>query len=383
MLSVAPLPVCPDRRELARKGPRTIRYSEIARRPMEWLWPGRIAIGKLTFIVGEPGLGKGLLAVDLAARVSRGSCWPGEQEQRAPLGSVLMLHAEDDEHDTMPDRLQAAGADLEKIITFVPETEGEAARPFSLSDDLGALEAALVANPDCRMVVIDPITAYLGSAHDSSNVEVRSLLYPLAALAKRYRVAMIAIAHLNKRPSASSVNRVMGALTFVSTARTVWGVMRDPLDESQRLMLTLKNNVSEENQGLSFRLPKVEGGLAPYVNWGEKPLAMTFQSACMRSPRFSFAEQSYRDDADHVTKRLREELSSGPQPRLLLMMSVPGGEAAHYRAAERLGVLKVKTDYYGGWMWMLPEHFSIWEAERARRRYASRKRSEGNAIAIG
>ncbi len=44
--------------------------------PIEWLWPGRIARGKLTVITGAPGSGKSILAMRIAAAVSSGAAWP-------------------------------------------------------------------------------------------------------------------------------------------------------------------------------------------------------------------------------------------------------------------------------------------------------------------
>lgn len=351
------------------KTPRIIRYSQVAQQPLQWLWPGRIALGKLTFLVGEPGLGKGLLAIDLAARVSRGSPWPGEPQHNAPLGTAMVLLAEDDPQDTVPARLIAAGADLDRIITFEMETASEHSqipRSFSLGDDLGTLEAALAATPDCRLVVIDPISAYLGRTDGNHNGEVRSLLQPLAELARIHRVAIVAVAHLNKRSSASSVNRVMGALSFVSTARTVWGIVRDPQDPNQRLMLSIKNNLAEDNQGLRFRLPPSGSVPVPCVEWNAEPVTMSFQMAC--GGRFNRAQQEYSDTENHITVRLQEELTAGPQSRQYLNLVVPGSEEQQYRAADRLGIIKVKEGYVGGWLWMLPEHFPNWQAEREKQR---------------
>ena len=50
--------------------------------PVEWLWPHRIALGKVTLIAGDPGLGKSVLALDVAARVSRGQPFPDEAKAR-------------------------------------------------------------------------------------------------------------------------------------------------------------------------------------------------------------------------------------------------------------------------------------------------------------
>jgi hypothetical protein len=33
-------------------------FSDIHPKPVEWLWPARIAVGKLTIYAGDPGVGK-------------------------------------------------------------------------------------------------------------------------------------------------------------------------------------------------------------------------------------------------------------------------------------------------------------------------------------
>ena len=78
--------------------------------PVEWLWPGRVAIGKQTLIAGEAGLGKSQVTIAMAAAVTTGGTWPCG-EGRAPLGNVIILSAEDGAADTIIPRLMAAGAD--------------------------------------------------------------------------------------------------------------------------------------------------------------------------------------------------------------------------------------------------------------------------------
>ena len=75
--------------------------------PVEWLWPGRIALGKLTLLAGDPGLGKSFLTLDMATRVSRATAWPDGAAVYAPLGSVILLGAEDALGDTVRPRLDA------------------------------------------------------------------------------------------------------------------------------------------------------------------------------------------------------------------------------------------------------------------------------------
>jgi putative DNA primase/helicase len=91
-------------------------FSEIKPETLKWLWPGRIPLGKLTLLIGDPGLGKSLVTIDIAARISRGSNFP--DGERCEVGDVIFLSAEDDAADTIRPRLDAAGADVVRIHTL-------------------------------------------------------------------------------------------------------------------------------------------------------------------------------------------------------------------------------------------------------------------------
>jgi hypothetical protein len=88
--------------------------ADVTPEPVEWLWPGRVALGKLTLIAGEAGLGKSQLSIAIAAAVTTGGDWPC-REGRAPQGNVVILSAEDGAADTVVPRLMAAGADRERV----------------------------------------------------------------------------------------------------------------------------------------------------------------------------------------------------------------------------------------------------------------------------
>jgi hypothetical protein len=206
--------------------PILISLADVQSRPIEWLWPGRIARGKVTLLAGDPGLGKSFLTLDLAARVSRGSPWPDAPDASAPLGGVVLLSAEDDVEDTIRPRLDAAGADVHriKLLQAVRHNyrENQKEAIFSLVTDLPALEAAILAVPGCQLVVIDPITAYLGETDSHKNAEIRGLIAPLAALAAKYGVAIVCVTHLNKSGSGPAIYRSIGSIAFVAAARAVW-----------------------------------------------------------------------------------------------------------------------------------------------------------------
>ena len=155
--------------------------SSVSRERVSWVWDRRIARRKLNIVAGEPGEGKSTLTLDVAARITRGATWP--DGGLAPQGSVLLLSAEDGLGDTIAPRLDAAGADSSQVhaLTSVRSIDGKD-RHLDLSRDLPQLEAA-IRQVRPLLVVIDPLSAYLGKTDTWKDSEVRSLLSPLAAMA--------------------------------------------------------------------------------------------------------------------------------------------------------------------------------------------------------
>lgn len=261
--------------------PIMVRLSDVKPDVLAWLWPGRIPLGKLTVIAGDPGLGKTFLTHDIAARVSNGSGWPdlADQAESEAAGEVILLSAEDGLADTIRPRLDAAGADIRRIIalTAVRSFDG-VETAFNLSRDLQSLELVLRQCERPRLVVIDPISAYLSRTDSHNNAEVRALLAPLAKLAEQHRVAVIAINHLNKGgggggAGSKAIYRSMGSLAFIAAARAGWLVARSTDDPDRRLLLVAKMNVAKEPSGLSYRI--VDGRVA----WDDEPVNVTADEA--------------------------------------------------------------------------------------------------------
>ena len=282
--------------------PVVVRLSEVKPEPIEWLWPGRVAIGKLTMIAGDPGLGKSFVSLDMAARVSSGSGWPDGDCGSCDAGSVVLLSAEDDVADTIRPRLDAAGADVSRVVALefvVRVVKGEeSAGMFSLRSDLIALERAIRELGNCRLVVIDPITSYLGDGTDSNKTgDIRGLLAPLAELASRYRVAVILVSHLNKG-SGPAIYRTTGSLAFVAAARTSWVVTKDKDDPDRRLVLPAKNNIAPDVQGMAYRLSavSVEGCDVAKVEWDDEPVSISADEALAGDRSDDGDDRAVRED---------------------------------------------------------------------------------------
>src|SRR5258708_9678875 len=179
---------------------------------VRWLWPGRIPLGELTMIVGDPGLGKSQICASLASVVTNGGQWPVDRS-RAEQGSVLILSAEDNVKHTICPRLDAAGAEVNRCHTLqAVKREADDGTHFeggfSLALDLAKLSVLMDELRDVRMVIINPLSAYLGETDSHKNAEVRGMLAPLTTLAGAHNAAILLVSHLTKSQSANALMRV-------------------------------------------------------------------------------------------------------------------------------------------------------------------------------
>jgi putative DNA primase/helicase len=286
------------------------RASDITLEPVQWVWPGRVAVGKLTLIAGDPGLGKSQIAIYVAATMTSGGRWPCD-EGRCEPGSVIMLSAEDDAADTIVPRLKAAGADTERvhIVPAVLREDGKGRRSFNLAEDLDLLEKKISELEDVRLIIIDPISSYMGKGDANKNTDVRQVLEPIGEMAARLRVAILCITHLTKGDG-KALYRSTGSIAFVAAARAAFIVTADPDDETRRFFLQSKNNLAKPAPGLSFRLEQhlvQDGIIGSAVVWGNEPVERTADEALSSSG--SVGGITGKDDAADF---LRDALSQGP-----------------------------------------------------------------------
>jgi hypothetical protein len=287
-------------------GASIITLASVSPQPIQWLWRPHFALGKLSVLAGHPGLGKSLVTMDLAAHVSTGRKWVDGSP--CPHGSVVLVSGEDDPGDTLRPRLDAAGADVNRIhyLRAVHDLEGE--RGFTLAD-VPHLAATMVKLKDCRLIIIDPVSAYLAGTDSHKNADVRALLAPLAQMAGDFGVAILCVSHLNKGQG-DAIGRVTGSLAFVAAARAAYAVARDKEDPHRRLLLPIKNNLGVDVSGVSYRIAEtiVDGlGGVPYVIWDRDPVKVSADEALAPS---TGGESTVAD----ATEFLKDLLRDGPVP---------------------------------------------------------------------
>ncbi|HEV2557311.1 MAG TPA: AAA family ATPase [Microvirga sp.] len=334
-----------------------VRASDVRAEQVAWLWPGRIARGKLTMVAGNPGLGKSQLALNLASTCTRGGAWP-VNEGRAPLGSVVILSAEDDVADTIRPRLEAAGADLDRVHVVDAVRERGGSRGFDLQRDLALLREAIDRIGDVVLVIIDAITAYMGKVDTHRTSDVRAALAPLTALASETGAAVVAVSHLNKGGGAEAMMRVTGSLAFVAAARAGYLIAKDKEDESRRLFLPIKNNLGVDNTGFAYAVEPVDlgGGIvAPRVVFEDEHVQTTADEALAGSS--AQVEQDGGGSAlGEAMQFLRDTLADGPLPaKVIFAMSDEAGisKKTLRRAQERIRIKPTKAGFGGQWMWAL------------------------------
>jgi hypothetical protein len=278
--------------------------SEIQPEPIRWLWTQRIALGKISLIAGQPGLGKSQITTYLTAVTSSGANWPTGEPCSA--GDALILSAEDDPADTIRPRLEASGATLDRVHIVYAVRDKRGDRLFNLRHDLAALETKLKANTAIKLVIIDPISAYLGGIDSHNNSEVRGLLAPLARMAANHGVAVVCVTHLNKGSSADKsssadpLTRVIGSMAFGATVRTAFIILPEKINSEGRLFLLIKSNISRPCSGLAFHLEThvLPSGIeTSRVVWEPKPVTITASEALLAPTQ---------DEIDDWTKLLEE-----------------------------------------------------------------------------
>jgi hypothetical protein len=338
--------------------------SDIVPEKVEWLWPGRLARGKHSCVAGEPGTGKSQISVAIVAAVTTGGEWPCGEGRSPIVGSVIILSAEDGAADTIIPRLMAAGADLARVVVVaaVSSGDGKDRGAFNLQTDLALLEQKIAEMGDVALVVVDPVSSYLGKADSHKNAEVRAVLEPLSDMADRTRVAILTITHFSKTGAGNTtkaLHRFIGSIAFVGAPRMAFAVIEGADNEGRVLMLHAKNNLAPPPQGLAFRLEQTIVGdsiVASRVCWDTEPVTITANQALAAEA----AGEDQRSAIEAAVEFLREVLAGGPVPQKELKVDAEGAGlswATVRRAKDRLGVI-VRRESEGAfgagrWLWSL------------------------------
>jgi hypothetical protein len=272
----------------------------------KWLWPGRIARGSVTMLVGYPEVGKSFVALDIAARVTRGAAWPDGAANDGP-GGAMLLSAEDHLIRKVRPAMDNGKADYSRFQApyraFKRIGEKQTFRPINFKRDLRKLEFTLARQRDCKLLIVDPLNAYMGSGAGMRGVDGLYVIRTLYDLACQYDVAVLLVAHF-KPGSSEAMYRAVGGMGLTTMVRAIWAVVkggtrgqrseaggqpstssgqgRSGVKGRRRLLLPVKNNLEEGVLGLEFWLRKYQGEKVPRVEWESKAIGLSVDAALAR-----------------------------------------------------------------------------------------------------
>jgi 5S rRNA maturation endonuclease (ribonuclease M5) len=328
--------------------PGLVRLDTVKLEPVYWLWQDRIPLGKLTVIDGDPGLGKSTVTLDLAARVSRGATMPDGSPGIS--GGAVLMTLEDGLADTIVPRLNAAGADLSRIVALQSVQDEKGNLRYPTVKDIDAIRQACK-KVQAKIVIIDPIMAHLdGQVNSWRDQDIRAALTPLCKLAEELNLAVVVVRHLNKASGGQAIYRGSGSIGITGQARCTLLVARDPENESRRIFATIKNNLAPEAPSLSFSLEGV--GSASRIIWGG---VSNHKADALLAIPTAPEERSALDEAKDF---LKDFLSNSPVDAKVVQREAKSAgikEATLRRAKEALNIRVEKQSFRGGWAWVLPE----------------------------
>jgi hypothetical protein len=317
-----------------------------------WLWGPYLPRGKLAVLSGDPGVGKSLLTIDLAARLSRPGYLPDGSPVERPH-TTLILSAEDDAADTIRPRAEAAGADLERVVV-VTAAAGE---PLYFPARVAALED-LIAAHRADLVVIDPVTAFL-PPEAAANVDqcVRRALTPLATLAARTDCTVQLVRHLRKSGAARAVYRGLGSIGVSAAARVELLAGRHPADPTRCVLASPKGNLAAAVPPLGYRVKAGPGG-HPEVEW-LGPAGLTAEELAL-PPAIPLRPR------DRAAEWLRAELAGGPRRATDVLAAAAGAgipDSTLERAKASLGVKSQRVGRTGEAVWYWFDPAAPWPAD--------------------
>ena len=223
-------------------------YADVEPMSVEWLWYPYIPFGKITFLQGDPGEGKSTFAVRMAASLSSGRSLPGKNAPSEPL-SVIYQCGEDGVADTVKPRLLAANADCKRMVHILEDSDALTLEDSRIEETVRATGA--------RLVIIDPIQAYINGDGDMQNaVRMRKILRGLSNVAENTGAAILLIGHMSKSGNGKNLYRGLGSIDIAAIARSVLMLVRSPKESEIRYVFQIKNNLALEGNPVGFRLDR-------------------------------------------------------------------------------------------------------------------------------
>ena len=188
-------------------------------------------------------------------------------------------------------------------------------------------------------MIIDPFQAFLPEGTSLGSItKMRSLLTTLSNVAKRTKVAIVLVGHLNKNEGSKDIYRGFGSADIAAAVRSILMVEMDKKDRENRWVRAIKNNFDESDFA---------------------PIKLVLDE----NRRLSFAEFEYEDEdeikpqkkIDLAMEILEEMIAEGSAPvsEIKAACKEEGiGPKTAQRARNLLGAVEDKVN--GVYVWKLP-----------------------------
>jgi len=346
--------------------------TDIEMKGIQWLWYPVAPKGMLASILGEPGIAKTYVLVDLCARISNGQSLPIYRKitEKIAKGWIIYITSEGVPDKILKPRLYAAKADM-KNITLIKGIYNEREGGFQLLDiqfHLPALKSLILkerdaGGRDCVLVVIDPIASFVSARTNLNDMsQTRQALDIIARFAEESNVAVIVAIHPNKDETKKLMSRASGSVQMSAAVKSAW-IIAGPKDDDPpnlRYFAPYKITIApfDKNETLPFFL---EDASFTYgedrfevakIRWSENLTKVDVERII--SPRANEGINM----AAKARALLREKLSDGPKPGTeLIRIAEESGirSSTVYKAKADLGIEDGPVGYQGQWLWFLPK----------------------------
>ena len=308
-------------------------YSNVRETNVDWLWYPYIPFGKITLLQGDPGCGKSTLMMNIISAISNGSSSPDGRKINKPM-HVIYQCSEDGAGDTIKPRLVAAGADCKNVAFLDEEMDW-----FTLGDE--KIRRA-IADFNAKLLVIDPVQAYLGDANISNAIAMRKMLRQLAIWASLYDCAIVLIGHLNKREGSKDLYRSLGSIDLIAAARSVLQISTREEVSDTMVMHHIKSSLAPKGRDVFFTIDSHH-----CIQWLDYESDTSTDDYTL--PLKNRSKQA------QAAETLRVMLESEPMKasEVQALFSRVGISKRTFMAAKKeMGIRSIKKD--GIWYWMMP-----------------------------
>lgn len=327
--------------------PRVIPISDVATRPPQWLWRGRIPLGAITIIDGKPGSNKSTLLYDLAARVSTDRPMPGPQPSDQIHGSSALLFQGEDSVSRVRRQIEIAEGNVNRVFICVEDQDGPQDAPVRLPDSIAFLRRE-IRRCCARLVVFDPFALFMAGSMNSDRM-VRRAMDPLNRLAEETQAAIVLVRHLRKSGASDALYAGVGSIAVVGASRSALMVGQHPADPALRVVAQFRSSFGPVSPSLQF-MPVGEGDNVR-INWRGPVCKCTARDLLDNDPDGGSALW----DAMNF---LLDALESGPR----LVQDVKGAarnadiaDRTLRRAKEKMGIQFHRDAFAAPGTWSLPQ----------------------------